>query len=805
MLRCGRVGSCAKSGAQSGERLIFDRPFYVQLISEQRRRTVAMIVIGVLIALCASLLLGLRKDTTVEAFVPDDHPAVVYRDIVAERFGLRAPLLIAIVAPEGQSVFTPEALGVVDSLTDSLRTVPNIDSARITSLSTVTYIAADGPDLIIEPVMDAPPMSQEAAASVEAAARLMPSYAGALYSEDGRATLIAAEVIDQQEAAATAQALETLAANAAAPEGFELHVAGEAAASAYLTSYLDRDTLKLLPIGTVVMVILTYFAFRTVPGTLIPSVVVAGSLAGAVGLMAGFGVPYFVISNALPAILIGIAVADAVHIISHYYEDRFDEDRTSTQRALGAVQAMWRPITLTTLTTIFGFLGIAMTSSTPPMMWFGVFAIVGILCAYVVSLIFVPAALATFAKKPSSAFSVDDPASRPISRFVTAIVTTAVKKPGTVLLIAALTVSLGLIGASRVRVDSAIQDPFKPTEPIVIADNTVNAHFHGSNYLDIVIETGTAEGMTEPERLAEVEALEEYLVSLPHVNGVVSIIDPLKRLNQSLNFGEEEFYTLPNNATAVAQQLFLLTASSRPDEWATRINTAQDSVLVRALVDTSRYSEMKDAIEATEAYIARHFSSPGMSANVSGALAVNYHILGSLAAEHLWSVAIAVGLVFAAASILFRSLLRGTLTVVPVMMAIVLVYGVMGLFGVHLNVATSMFAAIAVGLGVDFTIHMIERIDYFRMVKGLSLDDAVAQVAPLSGRALFINFAIVFFGFGVVGLSELSIMRQFGGLVAAAVFGSFFASLTVVPAILKLADSSSVFGTQVFKGKKHAT
>ena len=110
--------------------------------------------------------------------------------------------------------------------------------------------------------------------------------------------------------------------------------------------------------------------------------------------MAAFGVSFYVITNGLATILIGIAVADSIHIMSQVYEERARDPGLSACRkgrsliAQRAMSRMWKPITLTTITTMAGFGGLWLGAEMPPMKFFGLFAAVGVAAAWVFSIFF---------------------------------------------------------------------------------------------------------------------------------------------------------------------------------------------------------------------------------------------------------------------------------------------------------------------------------------------------------------------------------------------------------------------------------
>src|SRR6185503_7874346 len=135
--------------------------------------------------------------------------------------------------------------------------------------------------------------------------------------------------------------------------------------------------------------------------------------------------------------------------------------------------------------------------------------------------------------------------------------------------------------------------------------------------------------------------------------------------------------------------------------------------------------------------------------------------------------------------VIFRSIRDGLLCLAPLFVSVVLVYAVMGLANIWLGVATSMFAAVAIGLGIDLAIHMVARARKAEHM-GLDTDARILYVYQSTGRAVLFNATAVGLGFGILMLSAAPPIRMFGVLVATAIVGAFVAALTVLPALLKV-------------------
>lgn len=753
-----------------------------------------IIAIGLIVIAATALFIpSLYKDTRSDAFMPPDHPALVYRDKVKEVFGLNDPLVIAIVNESEHGVFNPQSLALVEWLTYALEEIPYIDPDRITSLATENDITGSEFGLEVEPFFDEAPTTQLEADSIHQAVMDFPLYVGNLVSRSGNATLIVAELEDQSQAQTVYKTLLTLVESAPKGEHDVIHVAGEGAVSGYLGAYIDADATRLNPIAGIVITLVLFIAFRTLRGTLLPNLVVLGTVASALGVMAAFGIPFFVITNAMPVVLIGIAVADSIHILSQYYEETARNPNAEPRKlSVQTMLHMWRPITVTTFTTIAGFLGLSLASIMPPMEYFGLFAMLGVTMAWVFSMTVVPAFLSLLKPAQSKAFNQEQQVDG-FGRAMSLIAGVVIKQPHLVLGIGTLVVAAGLFGASKLELNEARITVFQEDEIIVKADTAINKYFDGAHYLDIVIETDHTEALFNPQHLKRIEALQEYAHTLPHVNGSTSIVDYLKQMNRALNNDRVAFYSLPDNGDQVAQYFLLYSSSGDPADFEKEVDYDYRLANVRVRLDTGLYSVEKQVVESLQHYITNEFNAEGISANLSGRVNIDFHWIKRLGESHFGSVAISLLLVTLMAAISLRSMTAGIITVIPVAVSVLLIYAVMGFNGIWLAIGTSMFAAIAIGLGVDFSVHTIERLQVLIRKQGHSIDEAITALYPTTGRALLFNFAALTLGFGVLITSEVVPLTRFGALVAVAVSTAFIASMTLLPALIKVLKPKFLF------------
>ncbi len=748
----------------------------------------------VLLVAWLSQLPQLYKDTRADAFLSEDNPALVYKNKVKEQFGLSDPMVIAVVNRSETGVFNPKTLALIEQLSDSLMVLDNIDPNRVLSLSTENNITGTADGMEVDAFYEPYPDTQQQAERMRRAVADFPLYQGNLVAENGQAALIVAELVDETQAKATFNQLMALVEQAQLGANDQLHVAGEGAVSGYLGSYIDADAQKLNPMAGLIITLIMIFAFRRFIPALLGNLIIAASVLIPLSVMAVSDVPFFVITNALPVILIGISVADAIHIFSEYYDlQARHPERSVKSLVIAAMAEMWRPVTLTTLTTVAGFLGLYLAAYMPPFKFFGLFTAVGVFVAWFYSMLVLPAAMVLVKPKvhPSFIKVARQEKTDRFSQFMAVLGALTLRNAGKVIVFFLLISGIGSYAALDLKVDEDRIATFHESEAIYIADQVINELMDGTNNLDIVIEADQPEGLFNPEYLLQMQALQSYAQTLPHVNGSTSIVDYLKQMNRSLNEGDKSQYLLPNDRELIAQYFLIYTASAEPTDFEEEVDYDYQIANIRLNLDSGKYSDIKPVVEALQAYIDQNFTSLGLKATLSGRVNVNYHWIKDLGESHFLGLAVTLLLVFAISAWLFRSLMAGALALLPVGGSILLVYTSMVLLDIPLGIGTSMFASVAVGLGVDFAIHTIDRLRVaFQRQPGISSaadhEQAIMSLYPSTGRALLFNFLAIACGFGVLMSSQVVPLMNFGIIVALAVSTSFITSMTLIPALVKV-------------------
>ena len=173
--------------------------------------------------------------------------------------------------------------------------------------------------------------------------------------------------------------------------------------------------------------------------------------------MAAFGIAFFVVTNALIVILIGIAVADSIHIFSQYYEEYAKRPEADAREVvIHTMTEMWRPITLTTFTTVAGFIGLYLASEMPPFKYLGLFSAIGVFVAWLYSLTFLPAALTLLTVKPSKAYKISSVGNREVDnfgRFMGKVGQLVISNSTLIVAVGLIVTTLGIYGAFSIEIN----------------------------------------------------------------------------------------------------------------------------------------------------------------------------------------------------------------------------------------------------------------------------------------------------------------------------------------------------------------
>ncbi len=270
------------------------------------------------------------------------------------------------------------------------------------------------------------------------------------------------------------------------------------------------------------------------------------------------------------------------------------------------------------------------------------------------------------------------------------------------------------------------------------------------------------------------------------MKGSISAAAFARKLNQILHQWDPKELRLPESTEVVKEQFSLLDSSpSKKAELLRMIDSSYTLANVRIRLSSGRYRDERRIVEALHAEIQRHFPPGGpVRAELSGRVNLDYHWVSLIVRSHFLSVGCSLTLVLILLAPMFRSLVAAAYCAVPAVIAVLATYATMSLLGIPLGIGTSMFASLAMGVAVNFPIHLLDRLRHSIRVQGLGEKDAFALVYSLTVKALLFNGAAICCGFAVLCLSDLPILRHFGLMIATGIGAACLTSFTLLPAVV---------------------
>ncbi|PKL13392.1 MAG: hypothetical protein CVV50_03510, partial [Spirochaetae bacterium HGW-Spirochaetae-6] len=329
----------------------------------------------------------------------------------------------------------------------------------------------------------------------------------------------------------------------------KFHISGDPVITALMGQYMLRDLKFLFPIVVLVMALFLYAAFRHWRGIALPMLTVVITVVWTLGTVALLGYSITFVATILPVLMVAVGSAYGIHIIHHYYEDRaLGMDKLDALKK--TVHEIGGAVIMAGLTTIVGFGSLA-ANEVIPLKEFGIFTAVGISYALIVSLIFIPALLRT-GKLPKkiAAMQVDkeeyfEEAHGLLGRILEKVGHWTVHKHKYFFALLAVVLGLSIWGTTLMKVEVNPIDMFKQSTPIQDADGFIRENFAGTSTFDLILDTGTQNGVVNPDFLQRVDKLQTRLEKDPVIGKIMSPVDFIKKMHQSMHYGDGAYYRIP--------------------------------------------------------------------------------------------------------------------------------------------------------------------------------------------------------------------------------------------------------------------
>ena len=362
-------------------------------------KTVAIIMVLCTVILGALIPL-IKIDTDPENMLSKEEAVRIFHDQTKEQFELNDIVVLGIVNDKNPNgVFNPSSLARIYELTEFAKTLSwpdeekpdeNIGVIEVDLLapSTVDHIGQGSPgEVKFEWLMKKPPATEAEALEIRDKAMSNPLLKGTLVSEDGKAVCLYLPLTSKDLSYQVYSRLKEKIATFSGDEQY--HITGLPVAEDTFGVEMFIQMAISAPLAMVVIFLLMLFFFRKLVLVISPMIVAMVSVISTMGLMIGLGFPVHIMGSMIPIFLMPIAVVDSVHILSEFF-DLYTKEKGRVNTIREVMESLFTPMLYTSLTSAAGFASLALTPI-PPVQVFGVFVAIGIMTAWVCTVIFIPA------------------------------------------------------------------------------------------------------------------------------------------------------------------------------------------------------------------------------------------------------------------------------------------------------------------------------------------------------------------------------------------------------------------------------
>ena len=811
-------------------------------MDNRTRSDIAIILGSILLAILSLSTLGnLTVDSSTDAFLPDSTSVVSVNREIERQFGAMDAIIVGISAKEGD-VLNSHALRFIASLTDQIGALEGV--ANAISLTNTEHMQAgvDG----FEAVPLVPGYDDDSLTLLRQRLEEWPEvYGGTLISSDRTMAAIIVQpeaALPQEQQDVVIDAIQSLIGSLE-EDGYAYSMVGLPLVKQQINRSLLSDMTILAPIVGLLIILVLFFSFRRVAGIVLPLIGLVLSAAVTLGIMALLDITFTMATMLVPVLLLIVGSAYAIHVMSHFYEEvahlNRSVDSQETRRIISDVSRRNRlPIIMAGATTAAGFIA-QFTSPLGPFRTFGLLSAIGVILSQLSALYLLPAMLRITYRKGIDPLRIHaereqarEYKGHPIFALFEKIATKG-RIPLSILSIALAITTVALL--PNIKTGTNMIDFFNPSTDLVSDTRRFNQKMNGSGMITVMIESPKKGEILQPDFLVSLEKFSEKMAASPGVGKVQSLIPYIKRINLIMNQDTPPYAQEPQEE--VEFDFFSgsfgfgdIEATDEPEATPESVETWDPQTYLEIPTDPAKYGWstnedlqhlmaqylllyagnldhfIDDELEPSATLVTiqlthsatetlRTLSSQiktywdtqipqGWNYSIGGGDAISLALTDLVTKSQIYSLVGALVIVWLLVSLIFRSPVAGLIGLVPVLFALMGIFSLMSILSIPLDIITSLLAALAIGIGVDYAIHFLsacKRQACSNEVAG----EGLGAVMRTTGRAIVINAASVTIGFSGLIFSRFVPIKQMGILFCISMVFAGLSSLTVLPMVLK--------------------
>jgi len=563
-------------------------------------------------------------------------------------------------------------------------------------------------------------------------------------------------------------------------------IAGAPVLLTEIANTMKFDNIILSPLVSLVIGIVLFLSFRNWRNVVIPLTITTITVIWTVGIMITCGVELNIITIALPVVLMTIAVADSVHFLSVFESNR--QLGMNVEDSLKETyQDLFRPLLLTTLTTCCGFIAIAY-SDFSFIRYFGIFATIGVFVAFLLTVFLLPIFITFFYK--STQHQSDSPLETSdiigsVAKSITQKIISRKYLSLTLVILTSITITSLAI---NVNVDQSNVKSFSSETEFTRSLDIINQNIGGTFLADIWFSSDDSISFSDPKVINAMRLIKEKVKTHEEIGYIISPSDFVDQMH-SIMFDHSPEEAPQLSQELIAQYYFLYEGSENREINDVLSFDYQDARMI--VVGSSDFSSfwinLRNEIES----YAKQILPSGVEIKFSGYGAVVANLSEIIVNTQIVSTFIGFVLVMLVMSIMFKSLLIGLISSVPLLFTIIGNFALMTIFNITVDVGNVIASVLVLAIGVDFSIHFISAVQN-NVSRYQELEEAVFAAVKEVARPIVINSVSLACGFTVLLISSFEPIKVLGTLMATSMIVCAVTTLIIMPILLVVTNPKSL-------------
>ncbi len=744
---------------------------YIGFLEKRHMFVLIALVAGTIFFGCKLTHIGFEG--SFEGWIEKDDRVIEDYKQLLRHFRAFEPIILAVETDD--TIFEPDTLKRIQTLDRKIRYMDKYVVLTL-GLPRMSVMKETEGGMSFEYLYNKLPETQEDADEFRKRVMNNHTLADLFVSKDEKGTFIAIFIggrPDSETIAQNIEKLKTIMREESAPN-LRYRLVGGPILNEELKRQTKRQAYLFSPVVFIIVILLLIVFLRKRVDIFVVTVATFCSLVWSLGVYVAMGKELNSLSIALPPLLLVISVADSVHLIVRFREE-IARGTHGAAAVRNSLRVMIMPCLFTSLTTAAGF-GVLCLSGIPIIREFGLYAAIGILLSFFVALTMVPSLLFASLRLGRPGSSANGTESFPgdfMQGFLGGIFNVVERRGNVVIAATAVIVVLSIIGATRIKVETNRADFFKKNNPLRRQMTFVEENLIGLSSIEFLYTARDGYNLTDAAALRDMLDFQDFLKQHPQITSAVSIADFVVELNRFINGSDK----VPENSAAILSLI-----KWNRIEYSNFVSGRGEYARISGRLKYMPTEKLRLLLGDIKNYMSEH-KSPNYDVLMTGAAPIYTELADRVLTGQIRSFILVMMIVAAMLILIFRSVRWGLFALVPNVIPVLFVMGVMGWFGVPLNLATMMIASIAIGIAVDDTIHYIVR---FRRELSDCGDhrEAARRALTSTGRAVVTTTVVLVAGYGVLVTSGFVPIMHFGLLSAITMLAALAADVLLLPALL---------------------